>query len=251
MVTAVEIESNGAHGMRFPVSFYRFAAVCSWISALTTCGLIFLPELYAPIEGFEGRMQRVHDPAYVLRSWVYLLHPFFTGAAALAVAIRLRRVAPALVIPGLIGFLLWAATEAAQQAVQLMAFDRWRVAYVAGDAAVRSTMELRTVIFDGIWDAMYFLLLLAFFIGNVLYAIALWRGRALSKAVSAGYVGAALLTAFIISNEVGGPGLPPSMDAWLYPAIQPLARTLIGVWLWRPYTDGGIHDPLGRALARA
>jgi hypothetical protein len=220
--------------MRFPVSFYRFAAICSWVSALTTCGLIFLPDFYAPLEGFEGRMQRVHDPAYVLRSWVYFVHPFFTGTAALAVALRLRRIAPALVIPGLIAFLLWAVTEAAQQTLTLQAFDQWRIAYLAGDEAVRSTMVLRTAIYDDLWDAMYFLLLVAFLIGNVLYSIALWhRPTKLAKAVSIGYIGAALLTAFIISSEVGGPGLPPGLDTWLYPAIQPLARTLIGVWLWR------------------
>jgi hypothetical protein len=219
--------------MQFPQSFYRSAAVCSWVSALTTCLLIFLPNFYTPIDGFEGRMARVHDPAYVLRAWAYLIHPFFTGTAALAVAIRLRRVAPALVMPGLIGFLLWAATEAAQQTITLQAFDHWRVAYLAGDAAVRSTMQLRTALYDGIWDAMYFLLLICFFIGNVLYSVVLWRGRALSKAVSVGYVGAAVLTAFLISSEAGGPGLPAALDAWMYPAIQPLARTLIGVWLWR------------------
>jgi hypothetical protein len=233
-MSTADFGSTAPHGMRFPASFYRTAAVCSWISALTTCGLIFLPDLYAPIEGFEGRMQRVHDPAYVLRSWVYFLHPFFTGTAALAVALRLRRVAPALVIPGLIGFLLWAATEASQQALTLQAFDQWRTAYLAGDEAVRSTMVLRTAIYDDLWDAMYFFLLVVFFIGNTLYSVALWRERStLAKAVSVGYVGAALLTAFIISSEAGGPGLPPSLDAWIYPAIQPLARTLIGVWLWR------------------
>ena len=32
MATEAEFESNGAHGMRFPVSFYRFGAVCSWLS---------------------------------------------------------------------------------------------------------------------------------------------------------------------------------------------------------------------------
>jgi|SRR6185436_8336824 len=233
MATA-NLEATIPHGMHFPVTFYRFAAVCSCVSALTTCGLIFLPDFYAPLEGFEGRMHRVHDPAYVLRSWVYFVHPFFTGAAALAVGLRLRRVAPALVIPGLIGFLLWAVTEASQQALTLQAFDPWRIAYLAGDEAVRSTMVLRTAIYDDIWDAMYFFLLVVFLIGNVLYSIALWRGRTkLSRAVSVGYVGAALLTAFIISSEVGGPGLPATLDAWLYPAIQPLARTLIGVWLWR------------------
>ncbi len=220
--------------MHFPVSFYRFAAICSVVSALTTCGLIFLPDFYAPLEGFEGRMHRVHDPAYALRSWVYLVHPLFTGTAALAVALRLRRFAPALVIPGLIGFMLWASTEAAQQTLTLQAFDKWRVAYLAGDEAVRSTMVLRTAIYDGLWDAMYFFLIIVFFIGNVLYSIALWRCRTpLAKAVSVGYVGAALLTAPLISVEAGGPGMPEAFDAWLYPAIQPLARTLIGVWLWR------------------
>jgi hypothetical protein len=233
MVTAEAFESNSAHGMQFPVSFYRFAAVCSWVSAVTTCLLIFLPNFYLPVEGFEGRMGRVHDPAYVFRSWAYLVHPFFTSTAALAVALRLRRVAPALVIPGLIAFLIWATTEAAQQALTLQVFDHWRVAYLSGDAAVRSTMVMRTAIYDGLWDALYFLLLIAFLIGNVLYSIALWRGQALAKAVSIGYVGAALLTAFIISAEVGGPALPDVAGTWSYPAIQPLARTLIGVWLWR------------------
>lgn len=223
--------------MQLPASFYRTAAVFSWTSALTTCLLIFLPQFYAPLEGFEGRMQRVHDPAYMLRSWVYLLHPFITVTAALAVAMRLRRVAPALVIPGVLAFLLWAATEAGQQGVTLQAFDPWRVAYLAGDAAVRSTMELRTAIYDDIWDAMYFVLLIAFFIGNVLYSIALWRDGLLSKAVSVGYAGAAALTATLISAEAGGPGLPEAIGPWVYPAIQPLARTLIGVWLWRNAAD--------------
>ncbi len=47
------------------------------------------------------------------------------------------------------------------------------------------------------------------------------------------YFAAALLTALIILVELGGPGLPPAIGFWIYPLIQPLARTLIGVWLWR------------------
>jgi len=223
--------------VQFPVSFYRSAAVCSWISALTTCLLMFLPYLMVSAEGFEGRMQRVMDPAYVLRAWAYLLHPFVTGFAALAVAMRLRRLAPAIVIPGVIAFLLWAATEAAQQAVTLQMFDTWRSAYLAGDAAVRSTMELRTAIYDDLWDALYFLLLIAFFIANVLYGIAMWRGKYLSKALSVGYFCAAALTATLISVEAGGPGLPAAIEAWIEPAVQPLARALIGVWLWRNAAD--------------
>jgi hypothetical protein len=42
-----------------------------------------------------------------------------------------------------------------------------------------------------------------------------------------------LLTAAFIVVELGGPGLPPSLDRWIYPAIQPLGRLLIGLWLWK------------------
>ena len=47
------------------------------------------------------------------------------------------------------------------------------------DPVVRATMELRTAMYDGVWNAMYFLLLIGFFIANSLYAVALWRVRGL------------------------------------------------------------------------
>ena len=71
--------------MKLTPAFYRTAAICSLLSAVTTLGLIFLPKLFAPIDGFEGRMGRVHDGWYQLRAWIYLVHPFITGAAGLAV----------------------------------------------------------------------------------------------------------------------------------------------------------------------
>lgn len=43
---------------------------------------------------FDERMARVHDPAYALRSWVYLLHPFLVLMAASGIAMRIRRARP-------------------------------------------------------------------------------------------------------------------------------------------------------------
>ena len=37
----------------------------------------------------------------------------------------------------------------------------------------------------------------------------------------------------LVLQELGAPGLPEPLDTWLYPAIQPLGRSLIGLWLWR------------------
>ena len=167
--------------MRFTPAFYRVAAICSFASAITTLGLIFLPGMFAPAEDFAARMARVNDPVYRVYAWVYLAHPFLVLAAALGVAMRLRREAAELVIPGLLAFLLWGATEAGQQALTVMAFNPWRLAWLAGDPVVRATMELRTAMYDGVWNAMYFLLLIGFFIANSLYAVALWRVRGLSR----------------------------------------------------------------------
>ena len=219
--------------MRFTPAFYRFVAICSFASAITTLGLIFLPGMFAPAEDFAARMARVNDPVYRLYAWIYFAHPFLVVAAALGVAMRLRRDATSLVIPGLLAFLLWGATEAGQQALTLFAFNPWRAAWLAGDPAVRATMELRTAVYDGAWNAMYFLLIVGFFIANLLYGLALIRGRGLSRVVGVLYVAAAALTLQIIIVEVGGGQLlPDAVNFWVYPLIQPLARALIGVWLW-------------------
>lgn len=229
--------------MSFTPTFYRLAALCSFASALTTLGLIFLPGLMAPADDFAARMARVGDPAYRVYAWVYFAHPFLVSMAALAVAMRLRREAASLVVPGLLAFLLWGATEALQQAMTLFAFNPWRIAWLAGDEAVRAAMQERTALYDGAWNAMYFLLVVAFCIGNALYAAALWRRRAFSRVVGAFYAAAALLTLQVIVVEVGGPQLlPDALDFWLYPIFQPLARTLIGAWLW-------VHRDEGRAPA--
>lgn len=220
--------------MQFTQSFYRFAAICSFVSAITTLGLIFLPGMLTPADDFAARMARVNEPAYRLYAWVYFTHPFLVVAAALAVAMRLRREAASLVIPGLLAFALWGATEAGQQALTLFAFNPWRLAWLSGDPVVRATMDVRTAVYDGVWNAMYFLLIVGFFVANALYAVALWRRRGLSRVVGGFYGAAAALTLQIIIVEVGGGQLlPDAIDFWVYPLIQPVARTLIGVWLWR------------------
>ena len=223
--------------MTFSPRFYRAAAIASWLSTLTTLGLIFLPAWFAPAEGFDGRMARVHDPAYQLRAWIYLLHPFFVFFAALAVAMQLRRRHAGAAVVGLAGFALWGFTEAAQQALTLAAFDRWRAAWDGADAALRAAIVERTALYDAAWDAMYFLLLIGFAIGNFAYAAALWRGRRFDRVLAAFHFAAFALTAALLSAEVGGPALPDTLAFWVYPAVQPAGRALIGAWLWRHARD--------------
>ncbi|MGH8175597.1 MAG: hypothetical protein ACREV5_04975 [Steroidobacter sp.] len=223
--------------MTFEPSFYRAAAVCSALSAITTLLLILLPELYAPVEGFDGRMRRVTDPAYVVRSWVYLVHPFLVMTAALAVAMHIRRSHPAAALIGMLGFVMWGFTEAGQQTLTVFAFDRWRTAWLAGDELVRAHIQTSSAIYDGLWDAMYFLLLLGFAIGNAAFGIALMKGRGLTRIVGGFFLAAFALTFTIIAGELRWFTLPEPLSGWLYPLIQPLGRLLIGLELWRAAED--------------
>ncbi len=224
----------------FPPSFYRVAGIASILSAVTTLVLIFGPQFYAPVpDGIPGRMLRVTDTAYQLRAWVYLLHPFLAFTAALGVALALRHRAPAFALAGLLGFFLWALTEAGQQSLTLFAFDDWRRAWLAGDPAVRATIEVRAAVYDGLWEAAYSLLLFGIMLGSAFFAAILLRlPDTLSRVVGGFFALAALQSILIQSGELGGPVLAESIAFWVYPATQPLARLLIGLWLLRVARDG-------------
>lgn len=220
--------------MKFTPSFYRSVALCSVLSAITTLGLIYLPEFYQPVEGFEGRMRRVDDPVYELRSWVYFVHPFITFAAALGVGLRIRALRPAATVVGIAGFALWASNEALQQTMTLFAFDKWRAAYFAADEATRAIIRANTAMYDGLWDAFYFVLLVGFSIGNFFLGTALVRaGRGVTRIVGCFFLAAVALTVLTnIAPELQWWRVPEALASWSYPAIQPLGRTLIGLWLW-------------------
>lgn len=221
--------------MHFSSRFYRAAAIASLLSSLTTLGLIFLPRFYPPVPDFDARMALGSDPAYLLRSWIYLVHPFLVFTAAVAIAARCRRVAGGSAALGLAGFALWAATEAGQQALTKVGLDfTWRAAWPAADAAAREAIRAQVAFYDVAWNAMYLLLLIGFLLGNTLLGVAVARTASASP-LAMGVAGvlwaAAALTLIILLSEVGGPAIPGT--GWLYPLIQPAGRALIGVWLWR------------------
>jgi hypothetical protein len=219
--------------VKFSRGFYRAAAICSFASAISTLGLIFLPKFYGPATSLDERVLRLDNPFYQLRAWTYLVHPFLTLTAALGVAVALRKRAADLIVPGFLGFLLWGFTEAAQQTLTIAVFHRWARAWPEADSATREILRAHVAAYDALWDAMYLLLLLGFFIGNVLYGLATMREHGLTRVLGYFYFGAAFLTLAIISGELRGPTLTPLLQAWLYPLLQPAARALIGVWLWR------------------
>lgn len=229
--------------MYFSARFYRTAGVCSILSAVTTLGLIFLPRFWQPVPDFNARMALGEHPAYLLRSWIYLIHPFLVFTAALAMAARCRVRAAGAASLGLAGFALWAATEAGQQTLTKVFLDRTlRAAWLTADAASRAAIRQQVALHDVLWDAMYLLILIAFVAGNILLGLAVRRvaasgamAPALGRWVAVALWAASALTLTFLLGELGAAITIPGSD-WLYPMIQPLGRTLIGIWLWREAT---------------
>jgi hypothetical protein len=232
MIRVASRLGSGNEGMHFTTTFYRFAAVCSFASALTTLLLVYLPDLYHAGPGFEGRMALVHDPAYAVRSWDYLIHPFLTLMAGAAVAVRIRRVASASALIGLLGFTLWGFTEAGQQTLTLFAFDKWRVAYAIADEQTRAQIRTQVAIYDGLWDSMYFLLLCGFAISHLALGQALVRYQGLTRTVGVLLLLAFVLTLSYMLNEVGVTLIPGAIADRTELFLQPASRTVIGIWLW-------------------
>jgi hypothetical protein len=214
-------------------AFLRVAAVASWLSVITTLMLIFLPEFFAEARDFEARMDRVHEPAYILRSWAYLVHPFVVFTAALGIMLVVRERSPVLALIGIMGFSWWAFLEASQQTLTLFAFDKWRLAWDTADEATRAAMRVNTIMYDGIWDGMYALLLIAFSIGNACFAASMVTQRGFTRVVSGFMIAVCFLSLCLLANEMRMPLLPDVVLEWSYPAIQPLGRFLMGLWLWR------------------
>lgn len=219
----------------FSSKFFTTVAVCSVISALTTVGLIVLPKLYPTPGTVEEQVALLHNGWYVARSYIYFVHPFFVLAAALGVAVRKFSTNAGSVIPGFLGFLLWAMSEAAQQALTLIANNAtWKAGFAAAtNEATKTVLRNQITAFMAIWDGLFFLLLWGFAIANLCYSITLWKSRGLEKVLSIMFFLASFMTvSSILTNYFGMTWLDSVME-WLYPPVQPLARTLIGVWLWK------------------
>ncbi len=178
-------------------------------------------------------MARVHERPYVVRAWAYLLHPFLVLGAALGIAMRIREGASAAALVGLLGFTLWAFNEAGQQTLTLFGFDEWRAAYATADELTRERIRSGALMYDGLWDGMYFLLLIGFSVGNLCFGQALVRKRGLTRLTGAFLLAAVLLTSTFMLSELGWALPSEAIGTWAYAAVQPLGRALVGVWLWR------------------
>ncbi len=218
----------------FTPVYMRLASAAAMISALTTIMLWWLPRTYdAPSTFAESVALHAHE-GYVARLRINFVHVFFALAAYGAAAARARRRAPAAALVAFVAFAFWSLSEAIGVAIQIFGVNgRWRAAYAAADIAHRQLIRNSLHTFEGLWDGIFFVVLVTFCIGTMAMAFAVWGADRLSRLLSVLFMLAAPLTVVITLDEYFGFSLT-WLVAWAYPVLQPTNRALICVWLLWP-----------------
>ena len=205
------------------------------ITGLTTLGLIFLPRLLPATPDLASRAALAFNSVYHLRLWIGVIHPLLAVTGILGVTFVVWQRSPGGSAAAFLSLLLWGICEVVQQSLLLVALT-WRLypLYAAApDSPARAATAASIDAVLAVSDALFFVLLLGFIIGHVLFAWLLRREQGLGRLVAVIFALAAGLGALSFATRFGGGVVPGGMMDFLYPLIQPAGRILTGVWLWR------------------
>ena len=218
----------------FGPQFFRASAACAFITAITTLFIHLLPGLWSGLMSFDERVLLYQWPSYQAYHVIVLGHCLLVVASTFAIAAANLRRAPALMSLGFLGYLMFSACELLRTSMSMIAVNRyWRPQYVAAtDPAVRQALRENIEAFTAVGSALFFLFIIGFFLGNLLYGLAFVRGEGLDR-----FVGGVLLVWCVLSL----PGIIETASSlhltaslgWVGPVYQPLARLLLAIWLWR------------------
>jgi hypothetical protein len=215
--------------------FFKFAGLCALATALTTLAIHLLPRLWADADTFEEQLELRHNSAYLARLWVVIFHCPLVLVSMYAVGARRRYASPALVSLGFLGFIIFAYSELLRTSLTVFALNRtWRTQYaLTADEGTREALRTVMNAFSGVNAALFFIFFTAFFVGTLCYGLALRRGRGLERGVGVLLsIWAALSVPALVDTVVGVQTVSGHFE-WVGPYFQPVARAMIGVWLWR------------------
>lgn len=218
-----------------PPRFFKLAAACALLTALTTLAIHLLPQLWAGADTFEEQLELRRNPVYMARLWVVAVHCLLVVVSMYAVGARRLRASPALVGLGFLGFVVFACTELLRTSLVIFALNRtWRAQYaLASDEGAREALRAVMGAFGGVNAALFFLFFTAFFVGTLCYGLALRGGDGQERRVGALLLLWAALSVPTLLDTVAGAETLSGHFWWVGPYFQPAARAAIGVWLWR------------------
>lgn len=216
-------------------SFLKLAGICSFLGAITTCLLIFLPN---PVTSdFESQTLLYKNKLYLTKLWILFIHPQVNMIASLGIAYLLLRKYPIQMIVGSLFLLVWAYTEMSQQSLLIDALNQiWRPNYIDAESEITKNMFKSLInAANGISDSKYFLVIYSFGLGSLIYGAALIQENGLGRWIGASliFIGILSLCSFL-RYYLGVASLNKPVDwayEWVYSYLQPIVRIAIGIWI--------------------
>jgi hypothetical protein len=224
---------------RVSPAFIKIASICAILTALTTIAVHWLPDLWSNATTFQSQVQLQHNAIYMARLWIVLIHCVLVAISMAAVPCLLSGLARLIAIFGFACYLVFAFVEILRTSLSVFAVNRaWRAGYeTSNDDVRRQTFRDALEAFGGVNDTLFFLFLAAFTVGLFSYGFALLLRSGITQGFGLlfllwGVLNLPDLVGAIAGNEALGKGFE-----WVGRYFQPVARLLIGAWLWNVSTQ--------------
>jgi hypothetical protein len=219
---------------RVSAGFIKVASVCALLTALTTLAVHWLPELWKDAATFEAQLQLRHNAIYMGRSWVVLAHCVFVVVSMAAIPLLLTGSARLLAMFGFGSYVMFAFVEMLRTSISIFAINRtWRSGYeTTSDELRRVAFRNAIDLFSGVNDALFFLFILAFTMGLFCYGFALLPSNGIDQRIGLLFLLWGLLSLPPLIGTIVGNEALAAPFGWVGPYFLPLARLLIGIWLW-------------------
>lgn len=212
-------------------AYLRFAAVCAFITVLTT---IVLHRITTPSGSFEENVNLYKNTNYLFLNWLIIFHCLMVLFSMLGAAFVIEKYHRPLAILGFLFFMLFVFSEWQRTLNSLWHINGLRKRYVT--TVDETTLQaLRFEIQYRLYQSgTYFLLFtLGFTLGNTCYGLAVIKSNGLDKALGAGLLlWAACTSLAFISDFYPAKWMEAIVDA-CNKYYQPLIRLLIGWWLFK------------------
>lgn len=214
--------------------FVKIASICAILTGLSTIAIHWLPDLWSNATTFESRVQLRHNAIYMGRFWIVLIHCVLVVISMAAIPMLLRGTSRLIAMFGFGSYVLFAFVEMLRTSLSIFAVNRaWRAGYEAStDEMQRRAFRSALDTFGGVNDALFFLFFLAFTASLFCYGIALLSNSGTDQRIAYLFLLWGILNLpGLIGAILGNESLGEFFD-WVGRYFQPIARLLIGLWLW-------------------
>lgn len=213
-------------------NFTRCAAVCCFLSVITTLGIhLYFPD---PPADFEQRVKLYQDTTYMINRWWVIVHCLLVVISMWGFSLLQMKRSAGLAGLGFLFIAVFAIAEITRQMIVLFYINELREQYVmATDPLIRESLKAN-IINGGLLTAPLFgLFILVFGLGNLCYGFSLWGEKKLGKLLSLLLMAWGLGTLTAFGNHFWESAAISSFIETYNYTFQPFVRAMIGLWLWK------------------